>query len=635
MQFPGHLGYPRGTILAGVTIVAGLLAVPAAAPAQQPGSAAAPPATTAGQPTEAEREVWRKALLATPRPKNGCFTANYPERAWREVPCAPSTPHRLYPPQVGGMTRLDIVGGNGPDFSATVTGNITSSEGSFDSVSGVTSANPYSLQLNTAPFQTTACNGSPGGVGGGCQGWQQFVYESSGSAFIQYWLLTYGPAGTQCPMPLHTGCAVNTSYSDGWCPFQFSPTGPVYCVINAAGQPNVSSHPMTALGQLKVQGSSPGGGMNDGIMVTESGVPQTANGDNRFSDLGSKWNEAEFNIFGNGSSSQATFNSGATLQVRTEVLSGSKAGPGCHLKSWTGESNNLTLVNSPPVSPSPTPAPALVFAERNPAPSGAAADCTDAVSLGDTHLTRFAGLLYDFQAIGDFVLAETGPGFVVQTRQVSGAPTWPNAAVNSAVAVLAGKARVAICLPERVLVDGRAVRVADGGRVGLAGGGSVFKKGNVYSVFAPDGDSIRATMNGNHIDVQVGLGHWPAVVHGLLANANDNVHDVAARDGAVLTAPFPFERLYGHYADSWRVPANQSMLSACSERVVRGVPKKPFYANGLPPELAQRNRVVCTAAGVKEGPLQDACMIDVAMLGSGAAKVFAGRPAPVLVGDGR
>src|ERR1019366_2573404 len=110
-----------------------------------------------------------------------------------------------------------------------------------------------------------------------------------------------------------------------------------------------------------------------------------------------------------------------------------------HLKSWTGETSNLTLVNSPPVSPAPNPAPALVFSESSPAAAGAAATCADAVSLGDTHLTTFGGLLYDFQASGDFVLSEAGPDFVVQNRQVSGAPTWPNAAVNHGVATRMGK----------------------------------------------------------------------------------------------------------------------------------------------------------------------------------------------------
>src|SRR6516164_10160727 len=69
-----------------------------------------------------------------------------------------------------------------------------------------------------------------------------------------------------------------------------------------------------------------------------------------------------------------------------------------------------------------------------------------ATTIGDTHLRTFNGLFYDFQAAGDFTLAEAGRDFSVQTRQVSGAPTWPNATVNKAVAARFGSTKVAVCL---------------------------------------------------------------------------------------------------------------------------------------------------------------------------------------------
>ena len=107
------------------------------------------------QPAEAEREGWRKKMLRIPRPKNGCFTATYPETEWREVPCK-EPPHKPYPPKRLGMMRTDTVGGTGSNFSAVVTGHITEAEGSFDRVTGVTSECavqcperelPYEIQL--------------------------------------------------------------------------------------------------------------------------------------------------------------------------------------------------------------------------------------------------------------------------------------------------------------------------------------------------------------------------------------------------------------------------------------------------------------------------------------------------------
>jgi hypothetical protein len=413
-------------------------------------------------------------------------------------------------------------------------------------------------------------------------------------------------------------------------------------VVNAEQAAPAPAEPIASLSQMQVIGGAAGSNpesATDSIAVAVGNHFYTQSGNNYFPDLGSQWQEAEFNVFGDSGGNQAVFNDTASLVVRIAVSSGTDQGPSCHLFSFTGESNNLTLGNSLPTA-SPGSAPALVFSAAKPAPTPGAlfatvATCANALSLGDTHLRTFSGLLYDFQGTGDFLLAETGPEFVVQTRQISGAPVWPNASVNKAVAVQAGKNHVAICLPGRVVVDGKSVRIRDRGRLGLSGGGSVIRKANVYFVLAPSGDSIRATVNSGYIDVSVGLGRWPSKVRGLLANANGKVDEVEAQDGAVLTSPFSFEKLYGDFADSWRVPSNRSMLSPCGESVNRGIPKKPFFANDLDPRLAKRNQAICTQAGVKEGPLLDACMIDVAVIGPGAAKVFAGMPMPVAVGDAR
>jgi von Willebrand factor type D domain len=640
MKSPSTFAVGCRTKILGALAVATLLSVPATAAAQPKEPSPTEPSSAASttQPTKAEREEWRKAIIATPRPTKGCFTATYPEKTWREIPCK-TPPNKPYFPRAGGTIQPEQVGGNGIDFSAVVTGHISQAEGSFDSVTGLTATPDYSLQLNTDFFPTSTCSGSPNP---GCRGWEQFVYDSGGTGVMQYWLIHYGPAGTMCPMPRGATCNGTNVFTDGWCPFTIGTSAnPLYCAINAAQGAPAPAEPATSLGQMRVHGAAAGanGAATDAIVVWVGSTPFTADGDNHFPDLGSQWTEAEFNVFGDCCNHQAVFNSGASVVVRTEVVSGTRTGPGCHIASFTAESTNFTLVNSPPVSPAPTPAPALVFSQSDPAPVGAVATCADAVSLGDTHLTTFAGLQYDFQATGDFLLAETGPDFFVHTRQVSGGPTWPNASVNKAVAVQAGKNRVAICLPARVVIDGKSVSIRDGRPLGLSGGGVVIRKGNEYRVFGPSGDSIRAnieTFGTPHIDVSVGLGRWPNNnARGLLANADDNVNQIAARDGVVLTSPFGHETLYGHFAESWRVVARPSILSACGEGVKGAVPRKPFFVEDLPPDLAKRNRDICMRAGIKEGPLQDACIIDVAMLGRGAAKVFAGRPIPIAVGDAR
>jgi hypothetical protein len=347
------------------------------------------------------------------------------------------------------------------------------------------------------------------------------------------------------------------------------------------------------------------------------------------------WTIAEFNLVGDGGNSSgggmASFNSGADIVARTTIIYGGTAAPNCVAQGFTGETNNLSF--GPTAPGASAPGPAIRFREST--AGGATSNCAAATSMGDTHLATLNGLFYDFQASGDFVLAQVDPDFVVQARQVSGAPTWPDASVNSAVATRMGKTKVAVCLsPARLNVDGENTELGDGKSLSTPDGVDVWRTGNVYIITSQSGDSVRAEVNATWINVSVGLGHSSANVRGLLANADGDVNKIATRDGKVLTNPFSFEALYHPYADSWRVASNESLLSVCGDRnVERGIPRRPFYANDLEPRVYERTRAVCTAAGVKAGPLLDACTLDVAVIGDDkAAQAFVNAPEPVAVG---
>ncbi|HLW53469.1 MAG TPA: VWD domain-containing protein [Candidatus Angelobacter sp.] len=610
-------------------------------------------------PTVVERESWRMTIIHTPLPGKGCFVATYPENQWREMRCNPPST-KLYPPKRPGMIRTEIVGGSGTDFSAKLsTDHITEAEGSFDTVTGVTSecsvqcpqqvcpANPsctgqpsnqYSLQLNSKTFNTQTCNGSnpvPTWTPSTCQGWEQFVYSSSNSGSIQYWLENYGPPGTACPNPRGAGCVAGFASTDGWCPFQFTPTDPVYCVVNGsnfAGAPGetISSLDPSSAGALKLRGTAAGfgGSTNDAVYVTEGATVYPATGNNYFPDLGNQWQEVEFNVFGDGGGDQAVFNSGSTLQVRTSVASNSWEIPTCDAQSFTGESNNLTLINlNPPVAH--TGIPSLVFQESN-APGSTQTTCAGAVSVGDTHITTFDGLYYDFQASGDFVLAVDGPDFIVQARQASGAPTWPNAAVNKAIATQMGKTRVAVYIePTRLVIDGATTNLDDGKTILLPSGVQIARQGNLYKISSLSGDRVAATLNSTWINVSVGLGFSPRPqVRGLLGNPLGNAQELATSKGVQLTAPVLFRDLYGSYAQSWRVPPKESLFA--EETGSRfGIPTKPFYASDLTRQQAAKALAVCKTAGIKNPDFLDSCMIDVTMLNDKtAAKVFVHLPTP-------
>ena len=435
-------------------------ASPGAAPsAPTPGSAAAP-----AQSDLAKRhEDWRQAMHRLPQPKPGCYVASYPHIEWKAVACGPAPKYPILPAR--NPAKHFVVGGGGAnDFAANPSGTILGAEGTFVSVSpGITESGPiansgpsitdaYTLQMNTNQFTSAACAGSPNPS---CKGWEQFVYvndPSSHYVFIQYWLIQYN---TTCP--------------SGWTQFSFSGGTSIYCYQSTTVSSLTAGHPASDLGTMTLSAAVTSS--SDQAIITAGGDMATKVGLNAVA-ASAGWTDAEFNIFGDGGNSsgggQAGFGANTTLVVRTTVHNGTRNAPSCRLESFTGETNSLTLVG---MSPIPTqPSPAVEFTQSN--VPGTPAACVTAAGVGDTHLSTFGGLLYDFQASGDFVLAEADPDFRVETRQVSGAPTWPNASINKAVATEMGKTRVAICSGQdaQIHVDGRATKIPDGNILSLPSG---------------------------------------------------------------------------------------------------------------------------------------------------------------------
>jgi hypothetical protein len=230
--------------------------------------------------------------------------------------------------------------GNGNDDVIEVTGHqISEIAGSFPTVTGVTSekgvgvsafgdggilgANEYTLQINSGMDQTTApCKGKTG-----CVAWQQYVYspdydvQGSAAVFIEYWLLGWGSA--KCPSGFDTDdqgdCVKNSSYT------------------------SAPDEPITQLKDQKFTGSATSGG-NDVAVFTDGSTAYSFSAKDSVLDLGTAWDQAEFNVVGNAGGSKADFNSGSSVTVKIAATDGSTATPTC-LKDGgtTGETNNLTL----------------------------------------------------------------------------------------------------------------------------------------------------------------------------------------------------------------------------------------------------------------------------------------------------
>ena len=281
---------------------------------------AATPAAKSTAP-DAQHQAWRAAIEHTPVPQEGCFAATYPNTAWTRIQCKVA-PKRPYLPRNG---HRGYTVGNGNDYAAVVTGLISSGVGNFPVVTGLKSetgyggqANTYSLQLNSDFFTTSVCNGASNPAD--CLGWEQFVYSNSGVAFMQYWLLDYG---SRCP-------------SGGWMEYE----GSCYRNSNAV---DVPPQVITQLANLKLSGSAVAGGIDTLVLTTANGAYSTTGNDSVVY-LADGWDQAEFNVVGDGGGSEAKFNKGTSLTVEIALKDGSTAAPKCEGDDGTtGETNNLTL----------------------------------------------------------------------------------------------------------------------------------------------------------------------------------------------------------------------------------------------------------------------------------------------------
>jgi hypothetical protein len=290
--------------------------------------------------TTAARDAWRRQMALTPFPKPGCFTSSYPSIQWQEVPCStnPARPHNPY------------------SDSAIVSGYpLSSATGSFDSVTGATAEtdtkagpNAFSLQLNSNGFGSPFCGSSNPQCAV-----QQFIYDSPGSVYIQYWLRqvkscpsqTVGPPGNSWNFIAGVGCFINGN--------SVTPT---------------TAQQITDLTNLRLTGSS-SSSLQSAMLEAADGSMWGSPDDGDFLRIGTQWNQAEFNVFGLGNSSTANLspNPGTTIVVRTSVDNGTTNAPSIG-GPITLESNNLALAPPPcPIVGHPVAdqLPALVFTESN------------------------------------------------------------------------------------------------------------------------------------------------------------------------------------------------------------------------------------------------------------------------------
>lgn len=274
-------------------------------------------------------------------PGPGCFKTTYPAIQWIRIACG--TPPRIwFPVPRSRRSELSQTVGDGHDFTADTSPDLISTAiGAFPKVKGVTSVqskgccgiqglNSYSLQLNSDFFSTAAC-----GQLQNCLGWEQFVYSnppspSTGSLFIQDWLVATKGSFSSCPpnagwQNVGIGCVQNSPYG-------------VYI-------PNVSVKDLKKVSETGTA-SSGGDSIYMAVGTTEYGM-QNVQSDG-ITDLAQHWEGAEFNIIGNAGGDEADFSGKSKITVSIQTDDGVTSAPTCPANTGTtGESNNLFFVSAP------------------------------------------------------------------------------------------------------------------------------------------------------------------------------------------------------------------------------------------------------------------------------------------------
>ena len=187
---------------------------------------------------------------------------------------------------------------------------------------------------------------------------------------------------------------------------------------------------------------------------------------------------------------------------------------------------------------------------------------------GDVHMTTFDGLNYDFQAVGDFVVAQstdTGNPWEIQMRTTG----WgSDISVTQVLGTTVGDDQVTFAVGRNdvVHVDGvadTALQVGDAQQLGNDDGALTRVSDSVYRLDWANGESMTVSdFMGIYLDWTVTLGpnDAPGSVRGLLGSDTGQANDFQLRDGTVLIPPLSDQQMLGVYADSWRVAPGTSLL---------------------------------------------------------------------------
>ena len=246
-------------------------------------------------------------------------------------------------------------------------------------------------------------------------------------------------------------------------------------------------------------------------------------------------------------------------------------------------------------------------------------------SNGDVHVSTFGEHGYDFQAVGEFVLARSADGrFEVQTRQ---APLGDsrNVSINTALAVRAGDHRMALYID---VEDGTVRLTVDGAPTDMSapvpfGSGLITRTPEGAHIDAGDGFNvwvIGRSYRGFNLLIDPGDGRADGIVGLMGPNPSDSLYPRLPDGSSVGATTFdPHEnyvQLYQTLADGWRVTDANSLFD-----YEPGESSETFQRRNFPTELdlvlfdhlteAQKAAGEAACKNVTDPELHRMCVYDV------------------------
>jgi len=240
---------------------------------------------------------------------------------------------------------------------------------------------------------------------------------------------------------------------------------------------------------------------------------------------------------------------------------------------------------------------------------------------GDVHVITHDGLLFDFQAGGEFVLvrATEGTPLEIQARQEPIGDAL-SLSYNTAVATTVGGARVGIYteLPSAIYVDGVPKTLDTNSQITVGVGGVLARDGgDLYTLTYPGGELLRVRHKGSHLDLAVALpAERAGAVEGVLGNGNGDVADDVGVAGGFIPQPVDFDLLYrgaNSFAEAWRVAPGGSLFDYAAGTSAQTFREAPYASMpiGLPPPNPPHLDTAQAACAACPPALRDGCLLDV------------------------